>query len=128
MKRSVVEKRSYDSVEVFWLNRQEALHRLRQSAAAVTRSCHEVLGVYLFGSLAEDRAVPGSDADILILLSSSDRRWIDRPLKFQRFFDGIGLPLDLFCYTEAESRTVSIAEEALARGIRLDDDVVAGEP
>ncbi|MDP3775574.1 MAG: nucleotidyltransferase domain-containing protein [Gemmatimonadales bacterium] len=30
----------------------------------------EVAGVYLFGSLAEGRAVPGSDADVLVLLAT----------------------------------------------------------
>ena len=37
-----------------------------------------------FGSLAEGRAVPGSDADVLVLLSHSETRWLDRPLTAAR--------------------------------------------
>lgn len=114
-----MEKKSFGSVKVFWLNRSEALRRLREAAQAVLAACPEVLGVYLFGSLAQGRAVPGSDADVLILLEKSELRWMDRPLRFHGFFSGMGLPVDLFCYTLEEAEENLIARKALAEGLCL---------
>jgi len=79
--------------------------------------CPDVLRVGIFGSVATGRAVPGSDLDVLIVLRHSDERPIDRPARFQQYFEHIGLPVDLFCFTEAEasgSRFVrSISREAI---------------
>lgn len=79
----------------------------------------DVLGVYLFGSLAEGRAVPGSDADVLVLLKQSQRRWLDRPLEFWDHFVDCGIGVELFCYTEEESARVPLARRALERGVHL---------
>ena len=116
---SVVETRSYGSVTVSWLNRAEARRRLDQAARRLVQARPEVLAVHLFGSLAEDRAVPSSDADLLIVLEHSDRRWIDRPLDYDTFFEDCGLPVELFCYTHTELENVALAREARDRGIRL---------
>lgn len=75
--------------------------------------------VYLFGSLSEDRAVPGSDADVLVVLTSSDRRWMDRPLEYAEYFEGAGMPVELFCYTVEEIERVPLARRALGSGSRL---------
>ncbi len=82
-------------------------------------SRRDVTAVRLFGSLAEDRAVPGSDADILVILERSDARWMDRPLEFLPFFSDAGLPIELFCYTRAEADRVPLALRALEHGIAL---------
>lgn len=127
---SVVRKSSYGSVTVFWLDRAEAIRRLTEAARRLVRERPGVRAVYLFGSLAEGRAVPGSDADILILLEASDRPWPDRPLDFSKYFEAVGLPVDLFCYTLAEAEQVPIARQALARGMLLAarDASPPGEP
>lgn len=116
---SVMESRSYGSVKIFWLNREEALRRLQEAAGRLLGAHPDVLGVYLFGSLAEGRAIPGSDADLLILLVDSNRRWLDRPLEFHTYFDGVGLPVDIFCYTAEEATVNPIARRALEHGVRL---------
>lgn len=140
----VVEKRSYDSVTVFWLNRQEAVRRLREAAAELVERRPEVESVHLFGSLAEGRALPGSDADVLIVLRAASTarsepaeaetaragaagpeartepaRWLDRPAAYQPFFEGVGLPVDIVCYTRAEIERHPFARQALARSILL---------
>ena len=79
--RSLVRKESCGSVTVFWLDRAEARRRIETAGNALVESRSDVVAVYLFGSLAEGRAVPGSDADIMILLSGSTGKWIDRPLE-----------------------------------------------
>ncbi|MDR7417118.1 MAG: nucleotidyltransferase domain-containing protein [Armatimonadota bacterium] len=114
-----MERRSYGSVRVYWLNREEAWRRLEEAARRVVEERPEVKAVVLFGSLAEGRAVPGSDADLLLLLRSSDRPWMERPSEYLPYFEGIGLPLDLFCYTEEEVEQVPLARHALSRGRRL---------
>lgn len=112
-------KESYGSVTVFWLDRDEVRRRLGEAAVEVVEARPEVRAVYLFGSLAEDRAVPGSDADLLILLTSSHRRWMDRPLEYDGAFKGMGMPVELFCYTVEEAARVPLARRALQTGTRL---------
>ncbi len=119
MMPSIVEKRSYGSVEVFWLDSAEAIRRLGEAAQRLVADRQDVVGVYLFGSLAEGRAVPGSDADILILLDHADRRWVDRPLEFAGYFDGLGMPVDLFCYAREEAARNPMARRASEHGTPL---------
>jgi len=79
----------------------------------------EIRSIRLFGSLAEGRAVPGSDADVLILLERSERRWIDRPLDYIGYFEGVGMPVELFCYTTEEAERTPLAARALESGTPL---------
>lgn len=116
---SAVRKESYGSVTVFWLERDEAVRCLTGAARRLLAERPEVREVYLFGSLAEGRAVPGSDADVLVLLSESDERWLDRPLEYGPFFDDCGIGVELFCYTEEEADGHRLAERAQSRGVRL---------
>ena len=116
---SVVQSRSFDSVRIFWLDSEEAIRRLREAASELLRTRSEVLSVLLFGSLREGRAVPGSDADVVVLLERSDRRFMDRPLDYSRSFDRVGLPVDLFCYTREEARTTPFARRALEQATVL---------
>lgn len=109
-------------MRVSWLDTEEALRRLRRAAEALLRRRREVLGVYLFGSLAEGRAVPGSDADVLVLLERSDRPWTERALDLRPDFDDAGLPVDLFCYTPEELLRTPFAREARARAVTLAED------
>lgn len=112
-------KESYGSVTVFWLDRDDAVRCLTGAARRLVAEQPEVRAVHLFGSLAEGRAVPGSDADVLVLLSGSDERWLDRPLEYGPFFDDCGIGVELFCYTEEEADAHPLAERALSRGMRL---------
>jgi predicted nucleotidyltransferase len=115
---SVIRERSFGSVRVFWLDSGEALERLGRAASRLVAERPEVARVVLFGSLAEGRAVPGSDADVLILLDRSERaRWIDRLLDYQPFFEDVELPVEVFCYTREEAERVPLAPHALSRGL-----------
>lgn len=53
---------------VFWLNRPETLERLRKAVLVLVGRYPEIEQVILFGFLARGDAVPGSDADLLIIL------------------------------------------------------------
>lgn len=60
----------------------------------------EVEEVWLFGSLARGEAVPGSDADLLIVLSDSPASFLDRAVRYLPEFCGVGV--DILAYTRAE--------------------------
>lgn len=123
---SVVLKRSYDSVKVFWLDSREALRRLRKAAGELLAARPEVMAVHLFGSLPEGRAVPGSDADVLILLRRCDQRWLDRSLEFSPYFSNVGMPVELFCYTIEEALQNRFVRRARERGVTLAERVETG--
>lgn len=112
-------KQSYGSVTAFWLDRAEVRRQLEAAARALVAACPEVVAVHLFGSVADGRAVPGSDADVLVLLAHSGTRWLDRPLEFGRYFDDCGIGVELFCYTVEEAARVPLARRALERGVLL---------
>ncbi len=116
---SVVQRRSYGSVTVFWLDRDEALRRVRAAAERLGRERPEVRFVGLFGSLARGTAVPGSDADVILVVGRSDERFIDRPLRYLPYFDDVGLGVDLFCYTPEEVPRAPLARQALAEAVPL---------
>ncbi|MGH9259745.1 MAG: nucleotidyltransferase domain-containing protein [Acidimicrobiales bacterium] len=117
--RSLVRKQSFGSVTTLWLDRAELRRRLEVAAQALVAACPEVIGVHLFGSAADGRAVPGSDADVLVLLARSGVRWLDRPLAFARYVDECGIGVELFCYTVDEATRVPLARQALERGMLL---------
>ncbi len=116
---SPIQSRSFGSVRVFWLDSEEAIRRLRRAARRLLEEAPQVRAVYLFGSLAEGRAVPGSDADVLVILDRSSSRWFDRPLELPPVFDDVGLPVELFCYTHGEVERIPMARRALATGLPL---------
>ncbi len=62
-----------------------------------------VLKVGVLGPIARGCAVPGSDVDVLILLKHLYVRPLDRPALYLPDFEGIGLAVDLFCFTEEEA-------------------------
>ncbi|MEK7449631.1 MAG: nucleotidyltransferase domain-containing protein [Planctomycetota bacterium] len=106
-------------MKVFWLDRKEALNILKKCARRLIRNHPEAIKVILFGSLAQNRAVPGSDADLLITLKYSEKRFMDRPLDFYKYFENIGIAVDVFCYTEEEIKEIPLAQNALKNGISL---------
>ncbi|MEM2958231.1 MAG: nucleotidyltransferase domain-containing protein [Candidatus Jordarchaeaceae archaeon] len=76
-----------------------------------------VVKIVLFGSLAERRAVPGSDADILIILEGDDRKFMDRIEEWVEKFQ-IDFPVEVFPYT-LEELEVPLVRGALSKGIIL---------
>ncbi|MCS6827024.1 MAG: nucleotidyltransferase domain-containing protein [Caldilinea sp.] len=61
----------------------------------------EIEEVWLFGSLARGDATPGSDADLMVLVSECSLPFLERPLRYQPDFCGLGM--DLLIYTRAEA-------------------------
>ena len=118
---SLVREESYNSVRVFWLETDQIFARLQQRAEALVRE-KKALKVVLFGSLAKGRAVPGSDADLLIIVPGSSRPMKERITEYHRFFTDIGIPVDIFPYM-ADELDIPFANDALQNGIVLAEQI-----
>jgi predicted nucleotidyltransferase len=114
---SAVQKKSYGSVKVFWLDEEFLKEKLKESAYKLIQEKPEVKKVVLFGSLAQNRATAFSDADILIEVANSSKRFIDRPDEFREYFEGVGFNVDLLVYTQEEiAQGLPFIERALRCG------------
>lgn len=125
-----MQRRSYGSVSVTWLDRERALRAIKAAARRLGRRRREIKKIVLFGSLARGDAVPGSDADLLVVLSSSDLRYRDRQGIYRPH--GFGGPIDVFPYTEDEIASLlsdrnAFLREALDHGIVLFDRRKGGD-
>lgn len=112
---SVVRKRSYGSVTVYWVDEEalwEAVHRLVESY----RQRPEVEAVILFGSLARGEFGVGSDVDLLLVLRESSLPFPDRIAAYLPE-GSVPVDVDVFPYTVEEVRRGQpLAQEALRTG------------
>ena len=97
---SAIRRTSSPSVSVFALNLDQLRICLKRAVARLAETHPEIDEVWLFGSLARGDAVPGSDADLLIVLSDSQSPFLDRSVRYQPDFCGIGV--DVLAYTRSE--------------------------
>jgi predicted nucleotidyltransferase len=94
----------------------------QRAAVALARRRPEVERIILFGSLATGRAVPGSDADLLVILAHSDQPFLARiPLYIP---EGVGIGVDVFPYIQGELEEMQAAgnhflKRALAEGMDI---------
>ncbi len=109
--------RSSDSVTIISLNSEATLRRLRDAARSFVEERKEVDSVWLFGSLAKGDAVPGSDADIFVVLKQSDRRPEDRLTDFVDAFSGAGVPIEVLAYTQDEIDKMQADGNLFIKGI-----------
>ena len=100
--RSVSECYRGKSVRVFRLDRDGTIARLRERAKRLLAASPDVVEVRLVGSLARGDARPGSDADLLVLLTDAHGSLLDRAARLAPYFAGAGVGCDVLAYTEAE--------------------------
>ncbi|MBM4351792.1 MAG: nucleotidyltransferase domain-containing protein [Deltaproteobacteria bacterium] len=102
-KVSPVQRRSSGSVKIAFLDRNQAIAELKERSQELLCRDSRVLAVALFGSLAKGKALPSSDADLLIVLRSHpETRWFDRIPEYDDFFQKTSLPVEVFPYTLKE--------------------------
>ncbi|KAF5410109.1 MAG: hypothetical protein C5S47_07515 [Candidatus Methanogasteraceae archaeon] len=116
--------RSSDSVKIISLDIGGIIGKLKRSADRAMNMNDDISEIFLFGSLATAEAVPGSDADIMIILKKSDKRILDRVVDFMDFFKDIGVGIDIFPYTIEELNKFEegwnpFIEEMFAHRIKL---------
>lgn len=78
----------------------------------------EVSEVWLFGSVARGEALPGSDADLFVVLDACDLPFLERSLEYQPEFCGVGV--DIFAYTREELAVMKKLGHPFLRGIQTD--------
>ncbi len=85
------------------MTRDRVLRELERSVQRLIDAHPEVRRVLLFGSYARGDHGLRSDADVLLVLSSSPHeRYFDRIPAFLDYFLDMSVPVDIFPYTEAE--------------------------
>lgn len=104
---SPIQQTSSPSVQVFWLDLNQVRTCLKKTVQEMAERHPEVEEVWLFGSLARGDAIPGSDADLMVLLSESQLSFLERPLHYQLDFCGVGM--DVLVYTRAEAAQMQAA-------------------
>ncbi len=114
---SFIVEKSLNSVKTFWLEQEKLIKEIHRIASRVGQENQNVLKIILFGSLAERRGVPGSDADILIIIKKDDKPIIDRISEWSEKIQ-VNFPVEIFPYTEKEINN-SIVKEAMKKGIIL---------
>lgn len=111
---SAVQKKSCGSVQVYSVDKNAVEQALDRFVAACEQR-QEILGVVLFGSMVEGGFGVGSDVDLLLILATSDRTFLDRISLYQP--DGFPVDVDVFPYTWEEVRAGQpLAATALAAG------------
>ncbi len=102
-------------MKVFWFNLDEVKTCLKEAVGQMAGKHPEVVEVWLFGSIARGEAVPGSDADLFIVLESCDLPFLQRSLEYQPEFCGVGV--DVFAYTQAELLTMATQRQPFLTGV-----------
>ncbi|MCY3712832.1 MAG: nucleotidyltransferase domain-containing protein [Gemmatimonadetes bacterium] len=93
------------------------MERLHRVARTLGNRHPEIESIYLFGSLARGDAVPGSDADLLIVVSHSADPFRDRSARFQT--TGVGVGVDVVVYTREElDSMLETGNEFVRRALR----------
>ena len=117
-------ERSTGSVTVIYLDREAVIEKTRAAVAVLARERAEIERVVLFGSMARGDAVPGSDVDLLMVLSESRFPFLDRSVEYKP--KGIPVGVDVFAYTEDEIQKMThdghmLLKQALSEGMTVYD-------
>jgi predicted nucleotidyltransferase len=104
-------------VKVFWLDQDALIQEISHIASKLGEADENISKIILFGSLADRKAVPGSDADILVMLKKDERNFMDRLSEWQGKFP-IDFPTDVFPYTKEELNN-PIVLQATRKGLTL---------
>jgi predicted nucleotidyltransferase len=108
-------------VTVFFLNRKILKETVQKAVSELTACRPEIQKVILFGSVAEDRSLPSSDVDLLVITDPMNTRMIDRASPYLPYFDKVPLPVDCFVYTqkEVQSGKHPVSRTAIKSGVIL---------
>lgn len=113
------------NVRIFRLDAGRAVGLLREKARELLAAEPGVEEVWLFGSLARGRATPGSDADLIVVLSEATEPFLERSARFSRYFRGAGIGCEVLVYTREELATLERESRRFARTLRAERVVLA---
>ena len=87
-------------MKIISLDLPAVLHKLHEYAQELVIHRPDIKAVLLFGSLVKESYTGTSDADLLIILSSAQERFLDRIPSF--LHPGLPVELEVFPYTVEE--------------------------
>ena len=88
------------NVRIRYFDKRLVEESLRRYLKEIEEKHPEVKRVLLFGSFVRDECVPGSDIDLLLILSASEETFMERIPRFLPSRFPVGM--DVFPYTEEE--------------------------
>ncbi|MBU1670118.1 MAG: nucleotidyltransferase domain-containing protein [Actinobacteria bacterium] len=91
-------------MKIEYLDREAVLEALALFTAELAEMHPEIQRILLFGSYERGIPLPSSDIDLFIVLSESDRRFLDRTAFYAP--DRFPVGVDIFPYTEDELETM----------------------
>ncbi len=98
----MLRQKSFGSVRLIWIDRDELLASLRSTAARIRLERPEVKEVRLFGSLARNDQSGESDADLLIVVrGAAQADPLDCIRQYYRFFS-LPVSVDLLVYDQEQ--------------------------
>jgi len=95
-----MQTKSSDSVKITYLDKPGIKKAITRLVDDLSQKHPEIEKVYLFGSFARDEAVPGSDVDILIVLTDSPLPFKDRITRYMPSSFPVGV--EVLPYTQRE--------------------------
>ena len=111
-----------NTVSVTYFDKEGVRRAVDEYVRSLAARHPELEEAILFGSLAGGTPVPGSDADLLFVLSTSDRPFLERIP--QLLPSGFPVGMDVFPYTRAELDRMTaegnpLIRAALREGVTL---------
>lgn len=95
-----MEQPSSPFVKIRFLDRENVLRALERYSCALGAERPEIRRIILFGSYVSGTPLPSSDIDLLMVLSSSGDKFLDRVTRYAP--DEFPVGVDVFAYTEEE--------------------------
>ena len=94
--------KSLGSAKIISLNKEIVLKEIKKIAEKIKEEEKgNILDIIIFGSIAKNNYTGTSDVDIVIILKESDLSFIERIVKYRKYFD-LDIGVDLFVYTFSE--------------------------
>jgi len=91
---------------------------LTKAVLEIVKVYPEVKEVWLFGSLARGDALPGSDADLFMVLSNTPFSFLDRAVHYRPAECGVGV--DVLAYTQQELAQMQITGHTLPKVVKAE--------
>ncbi len=93
-------KKSSLSVKITYFNKQAVEEALRKYLSELKERQPQIEKVILFGSFLQERSIPGSDLDLLLVLRASSLPFLERIPHYMPSSFPVGV--DVFPYTQEE--------------------------
>lgn len=97
--------RSLNTSVIRWPDETEVIASLRRWAEQTSRIHSEIIRVGYLGSYARGNWGVGSDLDVVLVVQSSEKPFIERSAAFDT--NSLPVPVDLLVYTEDEFERLS---------------------